>query len=47
MKLKFIILLFIAVLFNIVAEAQVVSGEEISIDYNAPKDYTIGGITVS
>jgi len=27
--------------------AQVLTGNEINIDYNQPKDYTIGGITVS
>ena len=47
MKIKFLFLLFITILFYAVADAQGVSGSEISIDYNTPKEYTIGGITVS
>ena len=47
MKLKYLILPFFVVLFYTAAYTQVISGEEISIDYNTPKDYTIGGITIS
>lgn len=44
---KFIILLFVLSYFISPLSAQVPSGDEVNIDYNAPKDYIIGGITVS
>ena len=47
MKIKFLFLLFIAFVLFTGTYAQVLTGDEINIDYNSPKDYTIGGITVS
>ncbi len=44
---KLIILLFVLLCSMPSLMAQVSSGDEFNIDYNAPKDYTIGGITVS
>jgi outer membrane protein insertion porin family len=47
MKVKYFILILFSILFYQSVNAQVISGEEINIDYNAPKEYTIGGITVT
>lgn len=47
MKLKFLILLFIVTWFFIPAVAQIPSGETFNIDYTAPKEYIIAGITVT
>jgi outer membrane protein insertion porin family len=44
---KFLILLFLTLFFIPKVHTQVLSGEDIILDYNAPKDYYIGGITVS
>jgi outer membrane protein insertion porin family len=47
MKLKFLILLFITTWFLHPVKAQISSGEGINIDYAAPKEYIIAGITVT
>ncbi|MDP4280546.1 MAG: POTRA domain-containing protein [Bacteroidota bacterium] len=47
MKLKYIILLFLLFSCAIPLNAQEQSHREINVDYNNPKDYIIGGITVS
>jgi outer membrane protein insertion porin family len=44
---KYIILLFTFICYIPVLTAQVSIGNDINIDYNSAKDYTIGGITVS
>jgi outer membrane protein insertion porin family len=44
---KFIYLLFVLLCSMPPLMAQISSGDELNIDYNAPKDYTIGGIIVS
>jgi len=47
MKLKYFILLLLLIVFILPAKSQVILGDEVSIDYGVPKDYTIGGITVT
>jgi outer membrane protein insertion porin family len=47
MKFRYLLFLFLVVLSYSAAQAQVISGEDVSIDYNTPKEYIIGGITVS
>src|ERR1039457_6348235 len=47
MKEKFLLLLLMYFVFMIPVKAQVTLGQEYNLDYAAPKEYTIGGITVS
>lgn len=47
MKEKFLLLLLIYFIWHTPVKAQVTLGQEINVDYSSPKEYTIGGITVS
>ena len=47
MKLKFLILLLISTWFIQPLIAQKPSGDELNLDYSAPKEYIIAGITVT
>ncbi|MCX6247470.1 MAG: BamA/TamA family outer membrane protein [Bacteroidetes bacterium] len=47
MKLKFLFLLFLTTWFLPSVNAQITSGDAVPIDYTSPKEYIIGGITVS
>src|ERR1035438_76109 len=47
MKEKFLLLLFFYLVILIPVKAQVTLGQDINVDYTTPKDYVIGGITVS
>jgi outer membrane protein insertion porin family len=48
MKLKLFLFLFILVLFSATSKSQISIGNDLSeIDYSTPKEYEIGGITVT
>jgi outer membrane protein insertion porin family len=48
MKLRLFLFLFILVLFSVTSKSQISIGNDLSeIDYSTPKEYEIGGITVT